>query len=343
MFEKKKIKQELVSIDISLKNNENWNDYTQTNNLLKKKNLLESFLDSLNKNCNNFNDTLELKKISNEEDNEEFFADLKEELFRIKTALNKLYMETLMSGSADSKNVILEINSGAGGVESQDWVAMLFRMYSRWSEASGFKCEIIDQNIGEEAGFKSVSLKIKGENCYGWLKLENGVHRLVRISPFDSQSRRHTSFASVYCYPEVDNTIKIDINEKDLKIDTFRASGAGGQHVNKTDSAVRITHLEKKIVVQCQSSRSQHRNKAIAMELLKSKLYEIQINKDEEEGKKNRSERGNISWGNQIRSYIMQPYTMVKDHRTKFEVSDVNGVLDGKLNLILENQLLKLQ
>ena len=177
MFEKKKIKQELVSIDISLKNNENWNDYTQTNNLLKKKNLLESFLDSLNKNCNNFNDTLELKKISNEEDNEEFFADLKEELYRIKTALNKLYMETLMSWSADSKNVNLEINSGAGGVESQDWVAMLFRMYSRWSEASGFKCEIIDQNICEEAGFKSVSLKIKGENCYGWLKLENGTSK----------------------------------------------------------------------------------------------------------------------------------------------------------------------
>ncbi len=327
---------------MSLENNDNWNNYSETNNILKKKNNLQNFLDLFEKNCSSYNDIVELIKLSNEEKNENLLNDLKTELIDLENSLNKLYLETLMNGKADSKNVILEINSGAGGVESQDWVAMLFRMYSRWSESNGFKCEILDQNIGEEAGYKSISIKIRGENCYGWLKLENGVHRLVRISPFDSQSRRHTSFASVYCYPEVDNTIKIDVNEKDLKVDTFRASGAGGQHVNKTDSAVRITHTPTKIVVQCQSSRSQHRNKSIAMDLLKSKLFEIEIAKEEEEGKKNRSEKSDISWGNQIRSYIMQPYTMVKDHRTKFELSDVNGFLDGKIKVILENQLIKL-
>mgnify|MGYP001158447963 FL=1 len=342
MFEKKGIREELNSIDLSLEKNDNWENYSETNNILKKKNNLQNFLDLFEKNCRSFNDVAELIKLSNDDKNENLLKDLKDELIDLKNSLNKLYLETLMNGKADSKNVIVEINSGAGGVESQDWVAMLFRMYSRWSESNGFKYEILDQNIGEEAGYKSISIKIKGDNCYGWLKLENGVHRLVRISPFDSQSRRHTSFASVYCYPEVDNTIKIDVNEKDLKIDTFRASGAGGQHVNKTDSAVRITHTPSKIVVQCQSSRSQHRNKSIAMELLKSKLFEMELAKEEEEGRKNRSEKSDISWGNQIRSYIMQPYTMVKDHRTKFEISDVNGFLDGKIKVILENQLIKL-
>ena len=190
-----------------------------------------------------------------------------------------------MSGKADNKNVLVEIHSGAGGVESQDWVEMLFRMYTRWAESKNFAISLIDQSIGDEAGLKSVTIKIEGENAYGWLKLESGVHRLVRISPFDSQSRRHTSFASVFCYPEVDNTVDINI-EKDLRIDTYRASGAGGQHVNKTDSAVRITHLPSNISVQCQNSRSQHRNKTMAMEMLKSKIYEIELKKEDEENKK---------------------------------------------------------
>ena len=246
-----------------------------------------------------------------------------------------------MSGKADNKNVLLEIHSGAGGVESQDWVEMLFRMYTRWAESKNFAISLIDQNIGDEAGLKSVTIKIEGENAYGWLKLESGVHRLVRISPFDSQSRRHTSFASVFCYPEVDNTVDINIVEKDLRIDTYRASGAGGQHVNKTDSAVRITHLPSNISVQCQNSRSQHRNKTMAMEMLKSKLYEIELKKEDEENKKSRSEKSNISWGNQIRSYVMQPYTMVKDHRTNTEMSDVSSVLDGNLEKFLESQLTK--
>ena len=246
-----------------------------------------------------------------------------------------------MSGKADNKNVLLEIHSGAGGVESQDWVEMLFRMYTRWAESKNFAISLIDQNIGDEAGLKSVTIKIEGENAYGWLKLESGVHRLVRISPFDSQSRRHTSFASAFCYPEVDNTVDINIVEKDLRIDTYRASGAGGQHVNKTDSAVRITHLPSNISVQCQNSRSQHRNKTMAMEMLKSKLYEIELKKEDEENKKSRSEKSNISWGNQIRSYVMQPYTMVKDHRTNTEMSDVSSVLDGNLEKFLESQLTK--
>ena len=255
--------------------------------------------------------------------------------------MSLLYLETLMSGKADNKNVLLEIHSGAGGVESQDWVEMLFRMYTRWAESKNFTISLIDQNIGDEAGLKSVTIKIEGENAYGWLKLESGVHRLVRISPFDSQSRRHTSFASVFCYPEVDNTVDINIVEKDLRIDTYRASGAGGQHVNKTDSAVRITHLPSNISVQCQNSRSQHRNKTMAMEMLKSKLYEIELKKEDEENKKSRSEKSNISWGNQIRSYVMQPYTMVKDHRTNTEMSDVSSVLDGNLEKFLESQLTK--
>ena len=269
-------------------------------------------------------------------------ADIRNILNDLILELNSLYIETLMSGKADSKNVLVEIHSGAGGVEAQDWVAMLFRMYTKWAESKKFKVELIDQSIGDEAGFKSVTIKINGERSYGWLKLESGVHRLVRISPFDSQSRRHTSFASVFCYPEVDNSVNINVLDKDVRIDTYRASGAGGQHVNKTDSAVRITHIPTKITVQCQSSRSQHRNKSIAMEMLKSKLYEIEIAKEEEANKRNRSAKGDISWGNQIRSYVMQPYRMVKDHRTNKEFSDVNSVLNGKIDVFLETQLVKL-
>ena len=342
MFEKRKLNDELKSIEKKITKQENWDKYESLSKDLKRKNYILNFLDLIEKNKKNFDDTQELLSLSEKSNSQELLNDLYSELKSIKINLSKLHLETLMSGKADTKNALIEIHSGAGGVESQDWVAILLRMYSRWSDARGFKVELIDQNVGEEAGFKSVTIRIIGENSYGWLKNESGVHRLVRISPFDSQSRRHTSFASVFCYPEVDNTIDIDINEKDIKIDTFRASGAGGQHVNKTDSAVRITYVPLKIIVQCQSSRSQHRNKSIAMEMLKSKLYEQQLVKEEEENKKSRSEKGDISWGNQIRSYIMQPYTMVKDHRTKTQVSNINSVLDGKLDEFLENQLVKL-
>ena len=341
MFEKKNIKEELNTLEKSLEKETDWNDYEKINKKLKKKNYLSNFIKSLKSFEQNFSDTLELLEVTDESINPKLFAELENELILNKEKISSLYLETLMSGKADNKNALVEIHSGAGGVESQDWVEMLLRMYSKWAESKKFSLSLIDQSAGEEAGLKAVTIKIEGDNAYGWLKLETGVHRLVRISPFDSQSRRHTSFASVFCYPEVDNSVNIDINEKDLRIDTYRASGAGGQHVNKTDSAVRITHLPSNISVQCQNSRSQHRNKILAMEMLKSKLYEIELKKEDEENKKNRSEKSNISWGNQIRSYVMQPYTLVKDHRTNTEVSDVSSVLDGNIEKFLESQLTK--
>ncbi len=286
MFEKKNIKKELKSLEETLEKETDWNDYEKINKKLKKKNYLSNFIQSLNNLEKDFLDTLELIKITEESTNPQLFLELESDLKSTKKKISVLYLETLMSGKADNKNALLEIHSGAGGIESQDWVEMLFRMYSRWAESKKFSLILIDQSMGEEAGLKAVTLKIEGENAYGWLKLETGVHRLVRISPFDSQSRRHTSFASVFCYPEIDNSVSINIAEKDLRIDTYRASGAGGQHVNKTDSAVRITHLPSNISVQCQNSRSQHRNKTLAMEMLKSKLYEIEIKKEEEENKK---------------------------------------------------------
>tara|TARA_Y100000589_G_scaffold82719_1_gene76653 strand:+ start:3473 stop:4504 length:1032 start_codon:yes stop_codon:yes gene_type:complete len=342
MFEKKDITKKLQEIEKKLETQENWNDFEKINKELKIKNSLSNFIDSISKYDQSYKDTIELLDLSVSSSDKKLIDDLEKELVRIETKLNFIYLETLMSGKADSKNALLEIHAGAGGIESQDWAEMLLRMYSRWAESKKFKIELIDQNVGDEAGLKSVTIKIIGDKSYGWLKMESGVHRLVRISPFDSQSRRHTSFASVFCYPEIDSTVNIEINDKDLRIDTFRASGAGGQHVNKTDSAVRIIHLPTKITVQCQSSRSQHRNKSIAMDILKSKLYEIQLLKEEEENKKNRSEKTDISWGNQIRSYVMQPYTMVKDHRTNIEISNVNSVLDGKIDKFLESQLIKL-
>ena len=342
MFEKKDVVKKLKEIEKKLETQENWNDFEKINKELKIKNALGNFINSISKYDQSYKDTLELIDLSEQSNDKNLLNDLEKELVGIETNLNLLYLETLMSGKADSKNALLEIHAGAGGIESQDWAEMLLRMYSRWAESKKFKIELIDQNVGDEAGLKSVTIKIVGEKSYGWLKMENGVHRLVRISPFDSQSRRHTSFASVFCYPEIDSTVNIEINDKDLRIDTYRASGAGGQHVNKTDSAVRIIHIPTKITVQCQSSRSQHRNKSIAMEILKSKLYDIQLLKEEEENKKNRSEKTDISWGNQIRSYVMQPYTMVKDHRTNIEISNVNSVLDGKIDKFLESQLIKL-
>ena len=342
MFEKKNIKKNIELLIKNTENQSNWDNFEKLNKDLKKLNYFSNFLNSFNKLKESYFDTIELLQITDETNQKEMYQELEKELEKIKKDVTKLHLETLMSGKADSRNALLEIHSGAGGVESQDWVEMLLRMYSKWAESKNFKLTIIDQHIGDEAGLKSVTIKVEGEKAYGWLKLENGIHRLVRISPFDSQSRRHTSFASVFCYPEIDNSIDIVVSEKDLKIDTFRASGAGGQHVNTTDSAVRITHLPSKIVVQCQNDRSQHRNRSTAMDMLKSKLYELQIAKDEEENKKTRSEKSEISWGNQIRSYVMQPYTMVKDHRTKKEISDVNSILNGNIHHFLEAQLILL-
>ena len=341
MFEKKNMENDLIALEKELLDESIWNDHKKYNVLLKKKNFIKNFLDTLTVLEKLFLEKMELVKLADEEFDTVLLDELNLELHKIFDQLNLIQIETLMSGKADQKNSFIEIHSGAGGTESQDWVEMILRMYTKWCDFKKFSYEVIDQTDGEEAGLKSVTIKIKGERSYGWLKNETGVHRLVRISPFDSQSRRHTSFASVSCYPEVDNSIKIDIFEKDLRIDTFRASGAGGQHVNKTDSAIRITHLPSKISVQCQSNRSQHRNKNIAMEMLKSKLYELELKREEEENKKNRGVKKEISWGNQIRSYIMQPYQMVKDHRTNQEESNVLAVLDGKIDNLLKSLLLR--
>ena len=239
----------------------------------------------------------------------------------------------------DNNNTFLEIHAGAGGTESQDWAEMLQRMYVRWSERKNYKVSIMQESKGEEAGIKSSTIKISGDFAYGWLKKESGIHRLVRISPFDSNKKRHTSFASVWVYPEIDNKIDININESDLRIDTYRASGAGGQHVNTTDSAVRITHIPSGIVVQCQSDRSQHKNKSNAMSMLKSRIYEKELDKRKNEENKTNSEKKEIGWGHQIRSYVLHPYKMVKDLRTNYESSNVNNILNGDIDKFLEKSL----
>ena len=244
-----------------------------------------------------------------------------------------------MNGEADVNNAFLEIHPGAGGTESQDWAQILQRMYLRWAEDKNFKVSLLQETKGEEAGIKSSIIKISGEYIYGWLKKESGIHRLVRISPFDSTKRTHTSFASVWVYPEIDDKIDIEINESDIRIDTYRASGAGGQHVNTTDSAVRITHFPSGIVVQCQNDRSQHKNKSNAMSMLKSRVYELELNKRKDEENKSNSEKKEIGWGNQIRSYVLHPYKMIKDLRTNHETSNVNDFLDGKIDKFLEKSL----
>lgn len=245
----------------------------------------------------------------------------------------------MLRGPDDHRDALLEIHPGAGGTESQDWAEMLMRMYQRWAEAHGYTIEVLDLQPGEEAGIKSATLEIRGRYAYGYMKAEKGVHRLVRISPFDSQSRRHTSFASVFVYPVVDDTIDIQIEDKDLRIDTFRASGAGGQHVNKTSSAIRITHLPTNIVVQCQNERSQFQNKATAMKMLKAALYQRELEKREAERQKLESTKTDIAWGNQIRSYVFQPYTMVTDHRTDLKIGDVQRVMDGDLDEFIQAYL----
>ncbi len=248
-------------------------------------------------------------------------------------------VRTMLSGENDRRNAIISINAGAGGTEAQDWASILLRMYLRWAERRGYCVETVDYQPGDEAGVKGVTMTVSGEYAYGYLKAEMGVHRLVRISPFDANKRRHTSFASVFVYPEVEDDIVVDINEADLRVDTFRASGAGGQHVNKTDSAIRITHEPTGIVVQCQNERSQHKNRAVAMKLLRSRLYELKVKEQEEKMDEYNKEKKDIAWGSQIRSYVLQPYRMVKDHRTGVETGNTDAVLDGAIDEFIEGYL----
>ena len=284
-------------------------------------------------------DALTLEELGEAENDEETVGEAQTQLQRLSGRVSSLEKEALLSGEADANDCWLEVNAGAGGTEAQDWAQMLLRMYIRWAQSQGYKTEVYDESTGDEAGIKSATVKVSGHNAYGWLKSESGVHRLVRISPFDSQARRHTSFASVWVYPVIDDSIEVNIEDKDLRIDTFRSSGAGGQHVNTTDSAVRITHQPTGIVVQSQSGRSQHTNKAEAFNMLRARLYERELKRREEEAQATADQKTDIGWGHQIRSYVLQPYQMVKDLRTGMERTDSQRVLDGDISGFLEAAL----
>ena len=275
-----------------------------------------------------------------EESDTDTFEEVSQQIQAINKKIKKLSIDLMLDGADDQNNSIISINAGAGGTEAQDWAEMLFRMYTRWGEQKGFKLNIIDFQPGDEAGIKSVTFTASGDYAYGYLKAEKGVHRLVRISPFNASGKRHTSFASVFVYPELKNEIVVQVDDKDLRVDVFRASGAGGQHVNKTSSAVRITHLPSGIVVQCQQEKSQHRNKELAMKVLKARLYQLEKQKQDEKLQEMHESKNEIAWGSQIRSYVMHPYQLVKDHRINLEVGNVNGVLDGGLDLFIEGVLL---
>lgn len=300
---------------------------------MRERNELDGSLSAYADLARDFEETVELAELA--EGDEDLVAEALDTLRRIKEQAEGQELQTLLSGEADRCDTYLDINAGAGGTESQDWANMLLRMYTRWANDHGMKCSLISESPGEEAGIKSATIEIKGKNAFGWLKTESGVHRLVRISPFDANARRHTSFASVWVYPVIDESIEIDVSEKDVRIDTYRASGAGGQHVNTTDSAVRITHEETGIVVQCQNERSQHKNRATAWNMLRARLYELELQKRQAEAQQAADSKTEIGWGHQIRSYVLQPYQLVKDLRTKVESPDPGNVLDGDLDPFL--------
>ncbi len=306
---------------------------------MRERQQLEEAIGGIRRVETELNDNLELIELGEMEDDEGVVTEAEAALKDLNTTTARMQVEALLSGEADGNDTYVEINAGAGGTESQDWASMLMRMYLRWAEHRRYKTEIIGVSDGEEAGIKSATILIKGANAYGWLKTESGVHRLVRISPFDSQARRHTSFASVWVYPVVDDSIDIDVSEADVRIDTYRASGAGGQHVNTTDSAVRITHLKSGIVVACQNERSQHKNRATAWAMLRARLYEEELKKREAEAMAQAASKTDIGWGHQIRSYVLQPYQLVKDLRTGIESTSPGDVLDGELDAFMEAAL----
>ena len=316
-----------------------WNDPERAQKLLAERNYLEESIQTITSYEKELKDTTELLELAEAEEEESFLKEGQETLENLHKQVQKSELEALLSGEADHNDTFLELHAGAGGTEAQDWTGMLLRMYTRWAEKRGYKTELLEQSDGEEAGIKSVVIRISGHNAFGWLKTESGVHRLVRISPFDANARRHTSFASAWVYPVIDDTIHIDINPADCKIDTYRSSGAGGQHVNKTESAVRITHIPTGIVVSCQTQRSQFQNKDTAWGMLRARLYEMELKKREEQSNSIEEAKSDIGWGYQIRSYVLQPYQMVKDLRTQVETSNVKAVLDGDIDLFLEASL----
>ncbi len=306
---------------------------------MQERTALEDQLGSIGRIERELDDQLTMIELGEAESDQKVISEAAEALKKLKGEVGRRELEALLSGEADSNDSYVEVHAGAGGTESQDWANMLMRMYTRWAEQHGYKIEWIEETEGEEAGLKSATVQIKGRNAYGWLKSENGVHRLVRISPFDSNARRHTSFASVNVYPVIDDRIQVDIKESDVRTDTLRASGAGGQHVNKTESAIRLTHIPTNIVVYCQNDRSQHRNRAQAWQMLRARLYERELKKREAQAAAEQAAKTDIGWGHQIRSYVLQPYQMVKDLRTGVQTSDTGGVLDGDLDRFMEAAL----
>jgi peptide chain release factor 2 len=325
---------ESLTADASL-----WNNPKTAQKLMTEKNTLDFNLTRFKQMNQNCVDLEELAEMAEADDDEKSLNEIGAQLSVLQAEVKHAELEALLSGEVDANDAYLEVHSGSGGTEAQDWAEMLLRMYARWAEDHRYKTEYVEETEGEVAGIKSATLKIMGHNAYGWLKSETGVHRLVRISPFDSNARRHTSFASVGVYPVIDDNIEININEADCRVDTYRSSGAGGQHINKTDSAVRITHMPTGIVVQCQNQRSQFQNRESAWNMLKARLYELELKKREDKQAEQRDNQGDNGWGYQIRSYVLQPYKMVKDLRTEVETSDTKAVLDGDIDLFLSAAL----
>nr|WP_216830351.1 peptide chain release factor 2 [Alkalihalobacterium elongatum] len=316
-----------------------WNDQDTAQQIINESNALKDMVNTYKELQEKYDDLEVTYELVKEEGDESFMEELDEGVTSLAKALNEYELQLLLSEPYDKNNAILELHPGAGGTESQDWASMLLRMYTRWAEKKGFKVETLDYLPGEEAGVKSVTLLIKGHNAYGYLKAEKGVHRLVRISPFDSSGRRHTSFVSCEVMPELDDNVEIDVSPEELKIDTYRASGAGGQHINTTDSAVRITHVPTNTVVTCQTERSQIKNRERAMKMLMAKLYQLKIEEQQAELAEIRGEQKDIGWGSQIRSYVFHPYSLVKDHRTNFEIGNTNAVMDGELDGFIDAYL----
>jgi len=320
-----------------------WQDKNNSKKIVKEKKYFEDLINSLNSSVKKLNDFEDLNELALAENNSIVQSEIIKNIKQLRSEIKTSEIKCFLSSEADPLDCYIEIHAGAGGTESQDWADMLRRMYLKWSDKKNFKSDLISEHRGDEAGIKSSTIKIEGDYVFGWLKKESGIHRLVRISPFDSGARRHTSFASIWIYPVVDENINIEIFEKDLRIDTYRSSGAGGQHVNTTDSAVRITHLPSKIVVQCQNDRSQHKNKETCMNMLKARLYDYEIKKREEENQNTETSKSEIGWGHQIRSYVLQPYRLVKDNRTNFESTSPDKILDGDIDEFLEQSLYKIK
>ena len=342
IFDLDGLNSQLKELDDELARQALWEDQEKAQTKLKERSRLQGEIENWSQKEKELEEILILSEFVRETEDQKDLEELVERVNSLDQALDRYEIERMLGGENDEANAIVYINAGAGGTEAQDWAEMLLRMYLSWAERKGFETQVVDVLPGEEAGIKNVTFLVKGPYAYGYLKCENGIHRLVRISPFDANNRRHTSFASVYSYPELADNITVDIREEDLRVDTFRSSGPGGQHVNRTESAIRITHLPTGIVVQCQNERSQHKNRAIAMAILKSRVYELEKKKQEEKMNILEKEKKDIAWGSQIRSYTLHPYKLIKDHRTKTEVHNAEAVLDGEIDSFIKAYLLYL-